>query len=456
VKVWDPSSGQELRTFSGHAGSVNSVAFSPDGKMLASASSDKTVRIWNVATGSEMRRVSGNLQNVTCIAFSPDGKVLAGGTNFGFIEVWDSNTGQLSYTFYGQHIAEINAMAFSPDGKTLASGGTDRTVRLWDMASHRLVQILEGHRGSVEALAFSADGKVLASGGRDAATKLWDLSTGQELASLISNDPGNWLVATPDNLFDGSPNSWKEIHWSFGRGLLDVAPLEAFFSDFYYPGLLADILAGRRPQAPREISQKDHRTPRLRLTAQTMPGRPVTTRSININIEVTVNPADSSQPKSAGAKDLRLFRNGSRIKLWPGDILKGETSLMLHASVPIGAGENLFTAYAFNQDNIKSEDASLLVTGDNSLKRSGTFYVLAVGVNEYSNPEYNLKFAAADAQAFGEELKKQQQKLGTYDAIKVIPLLDREATKANILLALRTLAGQETELPAGVPAALRD
>jgi uncharacterized caspase-like protein len=76
--------------------------------------------------------------------------------------------------------------------------------------------------------------------------------------------------------------------------------------------------------------------------------------------------------------------------------------------------------------------------------------------NEYSNPEYNLKYAAADAQAFAEELKKQQQNLGNYSSIKVIPLLDREATKANILLALKKLAGQESELPAGVPAAIRE
>ena len=188
-------------------------------------------------------------------------------------------------------------------------------------------------------------------------------------------------------------------------------------------------------------------------------GTALTTRTIKINIEVSDNQDRSTgaaQPAGAGAQDVRLFRNGSRIKLWPGDVLRGQASITLQALVPIGPGENRFTAYAFNHDNIKSSDASLLVIGDKALKRPGTLYVLAVGISEYSNPEYNLRYAAKDAEAFSAELQKQQAKVGVYGSVKVIPLMDGNATKTNILGALRRLAGSETPVPAAAPDVLSE
>ena len=98
---------------------------------------------------------------------------------------------------------------------------------------------------------------------------------------------------------------------------------------------------------------------------------------------------------------MRLFRNGSLVKVWRGDVLKGQTATTLETKITIVAGENRLAAYAFNRDNVKSKDAELTVTGAETLKRPGTAYVLAVGVNAYSNTQYNLKYAVADATAFG-------------------------------------------------------
>ena len=105
---------------------------------------------------------------------------------------------------------------------------------------------------------------------------------------------------------------------------------------------------------------------------------------------------------------MRLFRNGTLVKLWRGDVLNGQPRATLQTSVPIVAGENRFTAYAFNRENVKSVDATSTVVGSRALSRKGTAYVLAVGVNQYENAEYNLKFAVADATAFAGELKTQQ------------------------------------------------
>ena len=119
------------------------------------------------------------------------------------------------------------------------------------------------------------------------------------------------------------------------------------------------------------------------------------------------------------------------------------------------AGPNRFTAYAFNTDNIKSADANLIVNGAESLQRQGTAYLLMVGVEQYENPEYNLRYSVADVSELEEQLKSQQEKLGKYNPIVTIPLVNTEATKANILLALDRLSGTNSgPLPKNAPEVL--
>src|SRR6185436_618759 len=128
-------------------------------------------------------------------------------------------------------------------------------------------------------------------------------------------------------------------------------------------------------------------------------------RTVLIKINVAGLAGAKAQETGSGAQDVRLFRNGSLVKVWRGDVLSGKNSVTLEATVPIVAGKNKFTAYAFNHDNIKSTDAELTVTGADSLKRQGTAYVLAIGVNSYRNSNYNLKYAVADAEDFAAEIK---------------------------------------------------
>jgi hypothetical protein len=265
--------------------------------------------------------------------------------------------------------------------------------------------------------------------------KVWELSSGKELASLIALDERDWIVVTPDGLFDGSPAAWNKILWRFNNNTFDYAPVEAFFSDFYYPGLLADIFAGKSPKAPSDIAQKDRRQPQLKLVlADARPAVALATRKVTVKLDLSQAPA--------GAQDVRLFRNGSLVKVWRGDVLKGQNRVALEATIPIVAGENRLTAYAFNHDNIKSSDARLTVNGAESLKRQGTAYILAVGVNNYSNPRYNLKYAVADAQEFSAEVKWQQERLKNSNQIEIIWLADSEATKANIMEKLTQLAAR--------------
>ena len=143
------------------------------------------------------------------------------------------------------------------------------------------------------------------------------------------------------------------------------------------------------------------------------------------------------------------------MKFWHRDVLNGKGGTLLNADVTLVSGENTLTAYAFNNDDIKSEDALLSVTGAEALARKGTAYILSVGINDYANDDFKLKYAVPDAIDFVQEIKSQQERLATYDRHFVVSLADATATRANFLYALRRLAGKETgPLPAEVPAQL--
>ncbi|HEV7397891.1 MAG TPA: caspase family protein, partial [Pyrinomonadaceae bacterium] len=256
------------------------------------------------------------------------------------------------------------------------------------------------------------------------------------------DDGGEWMVVTPQGLFDGTPVSWNQILWRYNQDTFNVAPIEWFFNEFYYPGLLGDIFAGKRPKVALDVSKKDRRQPVVKLSvAGDVPSSAITSRVIKVKIDITDAKADKENPQGAGARDVRLFRNGSLVKVWHGDVLNGNSQVNLEQEVTIAAGMNRLTAYAFNKDNVKSKDAQLALEGADSLKRAGTAYVIAVGINEYANSQYNLKYAVADAQSFGEEVRQRLSAVTRFDHFEVVPLLNENATKANILSALKRLSG---------------
>jgi WD40 repeat protein len=180
VKLWEAGTGAALQTLEGHLHYVTTVAFSPDGKVLASASYDKTVKLWEAGPGAALQTLEGHSDYVTAVAFSPDGKMLASTSWDKTAKLWEAGTGTALQTLKG-HSDYVTAVAFSPDGKMLASASDDRTVQLWEAGTGAALQTLKGHSHCVTAVAFSPDGKVLASASYDKTVQLWETGTGTAL-----------------------------------------------------------------------------------------------------------------------------------------------------------------------------------------------------------------------------------------------------------------------------------
>ncbi len=182
VKLWDAATGQEFRTLNGHTNTVWSVAWSRDGQKLATASHDKTVKLWDAETGRELVTLRGHTKRVNVAVFAPDGKTLATGSDDGTMRVWDAVTGSELRTIQSR-ATWVRSLAYSPDGRTLASGLSD-AVRLWNASTGQELRTFDAPVGMVWSVAFAPDGVTLASGGNDRTVHLWEVQTGQELAAF--------------------------------------------------------------------------------------------------------------------------------------------------------------------------------------------------------------------------------------------------------------------------------
>ncbi|MDZ8184609.1 MAG: serine/threonine-protein kinase [Nostoc sp. ChiSLP02] len=207
IKLWDVNTGKEIRTLAGHSNWVNSVAFSPDGKLLVSGSADCTIRLWQVNTGIEIQTFAGHSDPVSSVAYSPrtatttknqDRQLIASASNDCTIKLWQLYTGKNIYTLTG-HTFFVNCIAFSHDGEMIASGSGDNTIKLWHVNTGREIRTLTGHADSVWSIAFSRDRQFLASGSWDNTIKIWHLNSGREVSTLAGHSSYVRCVAfSPD------------------------------------------------------------------------------------------------------------------------------------------------------------------------------------------------------------------------------------------------------------------
>ena len=208
-----------ISTLQGHQNWVCSVAFSPDGTRLVSGSADRTIKLWAAQTGELLRTLTGHEHGVWTVAFSPDGRSIASGSADQTVRVWETATGTCQQILSG-HNNWVWIVAFSPDGRSIASGSADQTVRLWDIQAQQCLRVLPGHSNWVWSVAFSPDGQALASGSEDRTMRLWNAVNGQCLQTLQGSSNWVWSVAfSPDGKKLASGQGDRLVHlWDMPTG----------------------------------------------------------------------------------------------------------------------------------------------------------------------------------------------------------------------------------------------
>jgi WD40 repeat protein len=204
VYLWDVHSGTLLHTLRGHKDLITSLAFAPDGDLLASGSEDTTVWLWKVTDGAPVHTLvterfeqvedeSGPYKlavsgaRVNSLAFTPDGKILTGGSQDAKVWLWQTADGEILHILNG-HESSVTTVAFGATGEILASGSDDKTVRVWRVTDGEAIRTLVGHEETVTSVAFSSDGRALVSGSYDRTVRLWQLSDGAASGTLVGHE----------------------------------------------------------------------------------------------------------------------------------------------------------------------------------------------------------------------------------------------------------------------------
>jgi len=214
IKVWDGATGQPVASLEGHDDGVLRLAFSPDGRWLASTSEDKTVKVWDTTTWKLVITFTEHKQSVHGVAFSPDSRLLASAGHDDKVYVWNAATGAKLYDLPGNFRKDRPVhVAFSPNGRFLASGSVGNTVKVWDVRTGDVVHSLLGHTKEIYSVAFSADGRLLASAGWDNKVTVWDTTTWREAFAVqavflgspwrVEFSPDGRLLALSDNGSEG-------------------------------------------------------------------------------------------------------------------------------------------------------------------------------------------------------------------------------------------------------------
>ena len=306
VKLWDISTGRQVRSFDGHKGNINSVAFSPDGRYALTGSEDKTAKLWEVSSGRQVRSFEGHTDDVNSVAFSPDGRYALTGSKDKTAKLWEVSTGRQVRSFDG-HTSYIKDVAFSPDSRYALTGSGEKTAKLWEVSSGRQVRTFGDNDSHVNDVAFSPDGKYALTGNGDNTAKLWEVSTGRQVRSFDGHTSYISSVAFSPNgkyaLTGSGDNTAKLWEVSTGRQVNTFEGYTSFISSVAFSPNGRYVLTGGAASVS-EIARGQNNTAKLWVSS--------TKRGFNLVAEFSDEELSIAIANSAGAKPTTQDKFESR------------------------------------------------------------------------------------------------------------------------------------------------
>lgn len=436
MKIFDVATGEEIRDFKlkeilEHF--IWSVAYSPDGKYILTGNSKGKMTLWNTY-GKSIRTVIGSDSfmdpRVNAVSFSADGQYALSGGNDNTVRLWDAKNFTQLKTFVGHdRIGGIISVTFSPDGKYALSTGNDGKVVIWDLASGTQWKALAGHADwkAGASAKFSRDGKYVISAG-DASTKIWDVSTGEEIASMIAFEDGEWIVTTPNGYYNSSPKGDQYLSVTVGGKEYSTEQLR---ESFYRPDLVQVALSGGSLKDLKKVA--DVKPPPVVAIVDTP--KSIDKSDASITLKIT--------DAGGGIGDIRLYLNGSAVML---DSTRGvkvvasnQNEIQKTYQLKLVSGVNVVRALAFNADNTMQSNAAIHeITAAFKAVGKPSLYALVIGINEYKNPKLQLNYAVADSNLFAKTLQEGASSL--FEKVEVKTLSSKEeTTRESILKELKAM-----------------
>jgi WD40 repeat protein len=441
VKLWDTSTGEQIRSFPGHKDDVNAVAFSPDGRLALSASGDRITKIWDLSTGQELRSLDSG-RTVEAAAFSPDGRTIISGGWDNVVRLWEVESGNALRSFTG-HRASIKSVAFSADGQFALSGSLDDTMKLWEVATGRLVRSFAGHTGGVYSVQFAPDGRSVLSGSLDGTTRIWSAETGEERARMMAASDGEWLTITPKGFFAASPKGADML--GISRGMESYSMLQ-FQEHLARPDLVAEQLKGDLEGKYRSAANV-------------------------LNLETILESGSAPRLERLYNRDrrdggtvklgIRLTDRGGGIGdkvVWRVNNVAQGTTTASGPGGPATPGSYVVMEQTLRLDPTERNEVEIAGYNGRGLlatmplriiidpvfgiteKPTPRLFVLAVGVDKYLKPDWRLSYAVNDAKSIGEALKTVGGAFFGEDKVQVTTVLDENATEAGIGAAFDAIA----------------
>jgi WD40 repeat protein len=437
VRLWDAANGKVLRVFP-EMNRIWSLVFSPDGKQMLTGSDDpthkrdNTARLWNLDSGGQHRVFEGGRLGVTSVVFSPDGtQVLTGGQ---VVRLWDTASGGEIRTFP----PSWGPAAFSPDGKQVVMGDLDGTVRLCDTSTGNQLRSFRGHSHAVTSVAFSPDGKQLLTGsGGEASTRLWDSASGRELCRLVGFRDGSWVAITPDHFYMSSRGNLEGVAFRLGDR---VFSFDQFDLKYNRPDkVLAAIGLASQEVIAAHRHAYEKRLKRMGVT-EDMLSSDFHVPEVVVSSDATLTTRDKRLKLKVQASDsaylldrLLVYVNGVPAHDSGGISLRKQRvqSWQQEIDIELSSGKNKIDVSVLNEKGAESLKGTVAIDYQAPAGKPD-LYVVAVGVSDYQDARYRLTYADKDARDLAGLCEGKRERFGQ---VRVLRLLNRDATRENILKA---------------------